>query len=70
VLFERHGRRDGQLVGKSPYLQPVHIDAPASLIGGVAAVTITGLGSNSLFGALTQPPVLPVQHADLVGAGA
>jgi tRNA-2-methylthio-N6-dimethylallyladenosine synthase len=70
VLVERHGRRDGQLVGKSPYLQAVHIDAPASLIGEVAAVTITGLGSNSLFGALAQPPVLPVQHAEFVGAGA
>src|SRR5690606_36258582 len=27
VLFEKAGRREGQLVGRSPYLQPVHADA-------------------------------------------
>jgi tRNA-2-methylthio-N6-dimethylallyladenosine synthase len=67
VLFERPGRHQGQLVGRSPYLQPVQVDAPASLIGSVAAVTITDIGTNSLFGALAHKPV---QAADLVGAGA
>jgi tRNA-2-methylthio-N6-dimethylallyladenosine synthase len=52
VLFERPGRHSGQLVGRSPYLQPVQATAPASLIGDIAAVTITEVGSNSLFGAL------------------
>jgi tRNA-2-methylthio-N6-dimethylallyladenosine synthase len=52
VLFERPGRHGGQLVGRSPYLQPVQTTAPASLIGDIAAVTITEIGSNSLFGAL------------------
>jgi tRNA-2-methylthio-N6-dimethylallyladenosine synthase len=52
VLFERPGRHSGQLVGRSPYLQPVQATAPASLIGDIAAVTITEIGSNSLFGAL------------------
>jgi len=52
VLFERQGRHAGQLVGRSPYLQPVQVTAPASLIGGIAAVTITEIASNSLFGAL------------------
>jgi tRNA-2-methylthio-N6-dimethylallyladenosine synthase len=52
VLFERHGRYDGQLVGRSPYLQPVQVTAPASLIGEVVAVTITETASNSLFGEL------------------
>ena len=27
VLFEKPGRHDGQLVGRSPYLQAVHADA-------------------------------------------
>jgi tRNA-2-methylthio-N6-dimethylallyladenosine synthase len=58
VLFERPGRRTGQIVGRSPYLQPVQIEAPAALIGEIAAVTITEVASNSLFGALTQPPAL------------
>jgi tRNA-2-methylthio-N6-dimethylallyladenosine synthase len=56
VLFERLGRHGGQIVGRSPYLQPVQIEAPASLIGTIAPVTITEVASNSLFGALTQPP--------------
>jgi tRNA-2-methylthio-N6-dimethylallyladenosine synthase len=52
VLFERPGRYGGQLVGRSPYLQPVQVDAPASLIGELAAVTITEIAANSLFGVL------------------
>jgi tRNA-2-methylthio-N6-dimethylallyladenosine synthase len=56
VLFERPGRHGGQLVGRSPYLQPVQVEAPASLIGEIAAVTITDVARNSLFGALAQEP--------------
>ena len=52
VLFERPGRLPGQLVGRSPYLQPVQAMAPATLIGEVANVEITAVGSNSLFGSL------------------
>ena len=52
VLFERHGRLPGQLVGRSPYLQPVQVMAPTSLIGEIADVEITAIGSNSLFGTL------------------
>jgi tRNA-2-methylthio-N6-dimethylallyladenosine synthase len=63
VLFERPGRHGGQIVGRSPYLQPVQIEASASLIGTIAPVTITEVASNSLFGALTQQPAL-------AGAGA
>jgi tRNA-2-methylthio-N6-dimethylallyladenosine synthase len=63
VLFERPGRHGGQIVGRSPYLQPVQVEAPSSLIGELAAVTITEAASNSLFGALTQQPAL-------AGAGA
>jgi tRNA-2-methylthio-N6-dimethylallyladenosine synthase len=67
VLFERRGRHSGQIVGRSPYLQPVQTDAPASLIGEIAPVTITEIGSNSLFGRLAQVPALePV----MAGAGA
>jgi len=53
ILLEKPGRLSGQLVGRSPYLQPVQVMAPASLIGEVVEVTITEVGSNSLFGALT-----------------
>ena len=52
VLFEKQGRLPGQIVGRSPYLQPVQVMAPSSLIGEIATVGITSVGSNSLFGAL------------------
>jgi tRNA-2-methylthio-N6-dimethylallyladenosine synthase len=63
VLFERPGRHFGQVVGRSPYLQPVQIEAPAALIGSIAPVTVTDVASNSLFGALAQKPAF-------AGAGA
>ncbi len=52
VLFEKTGRHPGQIGGKSPYLQPVHVEGPASLIGHIARVKITGVSSNSLAGTL------------------
>jgi tRNA-2-methylthio-N6-dimethylallyladenosine synthase len=52
VLFEREGRHPGQLVGRSPYLQPVHATADPSLLGRVAEVAIAGAGPNSLSGVL------------------
>jgi tRNA-2-methylthio-N6-dimethylallyladenosine synthase len=55
VLFERMGRHPGQIVGRSPYLQPVQVMAAAAMIGEVAPVTITDVGPNSLFGTLAQP---------------
>jgi len=50
VLFEKLGRHAGQIIGRSPYLQSVHIEAPAGLIGQIAPVTIDGAGRNSLAG--------------------
>jgi tRNA-2-methylthio-N6-dimethylallyladenosine synthase len=72
VLFERRGRHPGQIVGRSPYLQPVQVTAPSSLIGNVAAVTISDVASNSLFGVLAQesPQQQPAQSPALLGAGA
>jgi tRNA-2-methylthio-N6-dimethylallyladenosine synthase len=54
VLFERMGRHPGQIVGRSPYLQPVQVLADAAMIGEIAPVTITDVGPNSLFGTLAQ----------------
>jgi tRNA-2-methylthio-N6-dimethylallyladenosine synthase len=50
VLFEKLGRNDGQVAGRSPYLQPVQIDGGADLIGREIPVEIVRCGSNSLFG--------------------
>ena len=50
VLFERVGRHDGQLSGRSPYLQAVHCNGPASLIGQIAMVKIESAAKMSLAG--------------------
>ncbi|MCP2680494.1 tRNA (N6-isopentenyl adenosine(37)-C2)-methylthiotransferase MiaB [Maricaulaceae bacterium NA33B04] len=52
VLFEREGRNEGQLNGRSPYLQAVHCDAPLELIGQIVNVEITGASKNALAGRL------------------
>jgi tRNA-2-methylthio-N6-dimethylallyladenosine synthase len=54
VLFEREGRKAGQAVGRSPYLQPVHVDNALSLIGGLHDVRITEVLPNSLRGELVE----------------
>ena len=50
VLFEKPGRHPGQLVGRSPYLQAVHADAPADRIGQIVPVMIRAAQPNSLAG--------------------
>src|SRR5262245_31518994 len=52
VLLEKPGRHPGQLVGRSPYLQPVQVMAPADMVGEVVSATVTEIGPNSLFGTL------------------
>jgi tRNA-2-methylthio-N6-dimethylallyladenosine synthase len=59
VLLEKPGKLPGQLVGKSPYLQAVQVMAPRSLLGEIARVTITEVGSNSLFGARSEQAGAP-----------
>ena len=54
VLFEKSGKAKTQLVGRSPWLQPVHAEGPVSLIGAIAEVKIARLTANSLHGALLQ----------------
>ena len=54
VLFERAGRRPGQVVGRSPYLQPVHIEASERLIGTITPVLITHATRGSLTGQIAQ----------------
>ena len=51
ILIDRKGRRPGQMIGKSPWLQSVHIEADAP-IGAMLDVTLTSAGPNSLGGAL------------------
>ena len=52
VLFERPGRHPGQVLGRSPYLQAVHAEGPAALIGRIVPVRIKSSAMNSLTGEL------------------
>jgi tRNA-2-methylthio-N6-dimethylallyladenosine synthase len=52
VLFERAGRHPGQLVGRSPYLQSVHVTAPDRLLGQIVPVRIEDAARMSLAGTL------------------
>ncbi len=50
VLFERQGRHEGELVGRSPYLQLVHTKGAEALLGCIMPVEISAASSNSLTG--------------------
>ncbi|MDH4986424.1 tRNA (N6-isopentenyl adenosine(37)-C2)-methylthiotransferase MiaB [Aminobacter anthyllidis] len=49
TLIEKPGREPGQIVGRSPWLQPVIVDEKAGEIGDIVDVRITKTGTNSLF---------------------
>jgi tRNA-2-methylthio-N6-dimethylallyladenosine synthase len=50
VLLDRRGRRPGQLVGRSPYMQAVHLDGSENMLGQLVEVEITAAHANSLAG--------------------
>lgn len=55
VLFEKKGRHGAQAIGRSPYLQSVHVEDAAHLIGRIVPVEIVSGAQNSLAGRLRQP---------------
>ena len=52
VLFERRGRHDGQLIGRSPYLQAVYATAPDRMLGQIVPVRVEEAARMSLGGVL------------------
>jgi len=54
VLLDRRGRKPGQMVGRSPYMQPVHVTAPDELFGTVADLRIDAVSANSLSATLAR----------------
>ncbi len=48
VLYEKPGRREGQMVGKSDHLHAVHVQHPEGQVGQLVRVRITGSVTNSL----------------------
>ncbi len=55
ILLEKPGRQPAQLIGRSPYLQSVVVNAPPAGIGDLIRVTITAVGPNSLAGQCVAP---------------
>jgi tRNA-2-methylthio-N6-dimethylallyladenosine synthase len=50
ILLERKGRHDGQMIGRSPWLQSVHVNTDAQP-GDIIDVTLVAAGPNSMSGA-------------------
>jgi len=78
VLFERAGKQPGQIVGRSPYMQAVHVggqvdgghvDGGGAIMGTVAEVTITKALPNSLAGSLAGNSAPAGEHAGRAGQG-
>ena len=52
VLIERRGGRDGQVGGRSPYMQSVNIEAGEELVGSILSCRIIEAKQNSIIGAV------------------
>lgn len=68
VLFEKAGRHPGQIVGRSAYLQPVHVTGPSDLIGSIAQVDITDVTAYSLHGTLSKTDDAEPRHERILAA--
>ena len=64
VLFEKKGRHGGQAIGRSPWLQSVHVDDADQLIGRIVPVVIESGQQNSLKGRLFNQGAAPLKQRD------
>ncbi len=55
VLIERAGKLPGQMLGKSPWLQSVHVINPTLTVGSLVDVDLMAAGPNSLTGETVLP---------------
>lgn len=67
VLLDRAGRKPGQMVGRSPWMQAVHVMAPPERFGRIADIAIDRATANSLAGHLAAASTAPPRAS--VGAG-
>ncbi len=63
VLLEKRGRLDGQLTGRSPYMNSVHVQAGDMLLGRIVPARILKSEPNSLAGEIVQG------HEAIAGGG-
>ena len=54
VLLDRKGKKSGQLVGRSPYNQSIHVEAPERLLKRIVDVNIVAGFENSLRGEVSM----------------
>ena len=52
ILLQKNGKKDGQIIGKSPYMQSVFVENPGMSIGSIMEVFISAGHQNSLAGSL------------------
>ena len=52
VLFDRKGQKTGQLLGKTPYMQSIYVEAPNRLFGEILNVKINKATQNGLSGTI------------------
>ena len=64
VLLDRAGRKPGQMVGRSPWMQAVHVMAPPERFGRIADIAIDRATANSLAGHLAATPAAPACAGD------
>lgn len=53
VLFEYKGRRAGQLVGRTPYMQNIHVEIGKEFLNQIVDIKVTEAATSSLSGACT-----------------
>lgn len=66
VLFEKKGRHGAQAIGRSPYLQSVHVDDADHMIGQIVPVEIVSGQQNSLAGRLIHSQAAHLQQRGAV----
>lgn len=70
VLLDRKGKKPGQLLGRGPFMQSVHLTAPDRLLGHAVDVRITAALGNSLAGeVLTLDGAAPSGVPAMAGEG-
>ncbi|MCG2631202.1 tRNA (N6-isopentenyl adenosine(37)-C2)-methylthiotransferase MiaB [Bradyrhizobium sp. WYCCWR 13023] len=70
VLFERPARKDGQIVGRTAFLQPAHVMASPDIIGQILPVRIDSLERYSFLGELATPRNVRAPALSSIASGA
>lgn len=70
VLFERPARKEGQIVGRTAFLQPAHVMASPDIIGQILPVRIDSLERYSFLGELAAPRIACEPALSSIATGA